>query len=85
MTKKVAIRRKGPLSPVQEKIWCFILGFIDERGYAPTRKEIGIHLTYKGNWVVEMVGHHLRAMEEKNYLKLAHDATVRRGIEIVTK
>lgn len=83
--KKTAIKRKGPLSATQEIIWGFLLGFIDEKGYAPTRREIGIHLKYTGAWVVEMVGHHLRAMETKGYLKLAHDATVRRGIEIVTK
>ncbi len=79
------MKRTGPLSKTQEKIWLFLLGFIADNDFAPTRKEIGKHLKYKGNWVVEAVGFHLRAMESKGYLKLAHDATVRRGIEIVTK
>lgn len=53
------------LTPRQRKVFEFIVGCVEERGYAPTLREIGRHLGVRS---VNAPSEHVRALERKGYL-----------------
>jgi repressor LexA len=56
------------LSPRQREILDFILAFMDQRGVAPTFRDIGLALGIKST---NGVSDHLKALEKKGYLERA--------------
>lgn len=69
---------RGPLTQAQEKVWAYILGYISDNNYPPTRQEIAEKLECtRGN--VEVL---LRFLERKGYIKLTPPLKSR-NIEIV--
>ena len=75
-------KKKGlPLSITQKKAWGFLLGYITDNGYAPTRREIGLALGYPEASAVQSANDLLLHMEEKGYIKL--DRHKHRGIQLV--
>ena len=57
---------RGVLTDRQREILDFITQSIDERGYPPTLREIGLHFGIKST---NGVNDHLRALEKKGYLQ----------------
>jgi repressor LexA len=57
---------RGVLTDRQREILGFITQSIDERGYPPTLREIGLHFGIKST---NGVNDHLRALEKKGYLQ----------------
>ncbi|MBM4307256.1 MAG: transcriptional repressor LexA [Deltaproteobacteria bacterium] len=64
------------LTERQREIFEFIQGFIREKGYPPSIREIGEHFHIYPRAVFD----HLKALERKGYLK--RQSTMSRGIEI---
>jgi len=65
------------LTSRQREIFNFIRGFIKERGYPPSVREIGEHF----NIYPRAVFDHLKALERKGYLK--RRGSMSRGLEIL--
>ena len=55
------------LTPAQEKVYQFVRNFIVQRGYAPSYEEIRTHLGFRS---LNAVYKHLRAIEERGFLKI---------------
>lgn len=68
-----------PLSKRQNEVWGFILGYLSDNGYPPTRREIATHMDI----TVPGVQNHLAMMVDKGYLKINERAW--RGIEIIQR
>jgi repressor LexA len=62
----------------QKQIWTFIGWFVGQKGYPPTRRQIGMAVRIK---TPNGVSCHLTALQRKGYLKL--DAKVARGIRVL--
>jgi repressor LexA len=65
------------LTPRQREIFNFVRGFIKERSYPPSVREIGEHF----NIYPRAAFDHLKALERKGYLK--RRSSMSRGIEIL--
>jgi repressor LexA len=66
------------LTKRQKQILDFITGFIEENGYAPTYQEIGSYFDLSS---LATVHQHVKALEEKGYLKSAYNA--KRALEVL--
>jgi repressor LexA len=66
------------LTKRQKQILDFITGFIEENGYAPTYQEIGEYFDLSSPATIHQ---HIKALEDKGYLKSEYNA--KRALEIL--
>ena len=66
------------LTKRQKQILDFITGFIEENGYAPTYQEIGEYFDLSSPATIHQ---HIKALEDKGYLKSEYNA--KRSLEIL--
>ena len=66
------------LNEIQKKIWLWIRGHVEEKGFPPTLRELGDTF---GIASTNGVRYHLRVLEKKGYLR--HQKGSRRGIRLV--
>jgi repressor LexA len=74
------MRRKGGLTPRQQQILDYLVNAIQERGYAPSVREIGDALGLSSPSTVHQ---HLTALEEKGFVRRHGDRM--RALEVVDK
>ena len=67
----------NPMTDKQQEIYDFVVRFIAEKGWAPTRAEIGENFGYGANNAVEQ----LKAIEKKGYIALGPG--IGRGIRVL--
>src|SRR4030042_4542554 len=72
--------KKPGTSPTREKIFDFIHSFIDERGYAPTVRDILRGCSISSTAVVQ---HHLNILEREGHIH--RDPEVFRSIQLLGK
>jgi repressor LexA len=65
------------LTPRQKEIFDFIKGFIKERGFPPSVREIGEHFRIYPRAAFD----HLKALEKKGYLR--REGSMSRGLEVL--
>jgi len=70
---------KIPLTKKQEDLYCFVAGYIDDNGYAPTGQEIAERL----GTTSQMVDQHLKNIAAKGWIKF--NGKRYRKIELVPK
>jgi repressor LexA len=68
------------LTPAQEKVYQFVRNFILRHGYAPSYEEIRTHLGFRS---LNAVYKHLRAIEERGFLKIP-GSNRKRAIELLS-
>ena len=56
-----------PLSKTEDKIWGYLLGYISDNGYSPTKSEIAVRFKLKSD---QAVHYFLKRMETKGYILL---------------
>jgi len=67
------------LTKRQKQILDFIIGFIEENGYAPTYQEIGDYFDLSSPATIHQ---HIKALEDKGYLKSEYNA--KRSLEVLS-
>lgn len=67
-------KKKLPLTEKEAEVWRYILGYITDNGYAPTRTEIGLHFGYSRQGAEAKV----QNIAHKGYIKFG------RGIRNIT-
>ncbi len=67
------------LTKRQKQILDFIIGFIEENGYAPTYQEIGDYFDLSSPATIYQ---HIKALEDKGYLKSEYNA--KRSLEVLS-
>jgi repressor LexA len=67
------------LTPAQEKVYQFVRNFILLHGYAPSYEEIRAHLGFRS---LNAVYKHLRAIEERGFLKIPR-SNRKRALELM--
>lgn len=73
---------RKPLSKTEDKIWGYILGYIEDNGYPPTRWEIGTKLGIQERTRVQTVQTYLGRMATKGYIKIDPPKATRNIIPI---
>jgi len=71
--------RKLPLTDREQKIWGYILGYMADNGYSPTRQEIADSLKFNNRQIVQV---HLVNMMKKGYVDLKGRGW--RNIKVIT-
>ena len=72
-----------PLTELEKKAWGYILGYMTDNPYAPTRQEIATAMGYNLSSGRAMAQHFLRQLEKKGFIKFGK--TGWRNIELNTK
>ena len=59
--------KRLPLTKTEEKVWAYLLGYITDNQYAPTRQEVAIKMGFGSRQMAQFV---LSNLERKGRIKL---------------
>ena len=71
---------KEKLTPIQEKVYSYIAGYITDLGFSPTYQEIAI----KTEMTTQAVESHLKNLKKKGWVKFNPEKKFRK-IELIPK